>query len=149
MYALPRPLWMLSASRREGKGGKSNRHDASPPAVCTNSDVSRLCQTAASATMTGSANTHGPTGHAQELLDAGAELLPASCTPDSPRPWASRAEHGPIEEEEPLTSQRKRRIFLACACILVRIAFKTMYMMVANTVVNTWMSNGPAWEQAA
>lgn len=68
------------------------------------------------AAMPASPNKHGP---ARELLDAGKELLPASCTPDSPRPWSSRVEPGPIEDEEPLTAQRKRRIFLACACILV------------------------------
>lgn len=74
--------------------------------------------------MTGSCEKQGLCAHGQqspaELLDAGIELLPASCTPDSPRPWASRVEPGPIDEEEPLTSNRKRRIFLACACILVR-----------------------------
>lgn len=135
---------MLSASRRKGEAGKSNRHDASPPAVGTSSDVSRLCQAAVSANMTGSANTHGPTGHAQELLDAGIELLPASCTPDSPRPWASRAEHGPIEEEEPLTSQRKRRIFLACACILVSKAIETTYKVIVNILVNSLLAHGAA-----
>jgi hypothetical protein len=73
--------------------------------------------------MTGSCEKQGHCLHGQspaDLLDAGIELLPASCTPDSPRPWASRVEPGPIDEEEPLTSARKKRIFLACACILVR-----------------------------
>lgn len=58
-------------------------------------------------------------GHGPALLDSGIELLPAACTPDSPRPWSSRAEPCPVEDGEPVSTQRKRRIFLACACILV------------------------------
>jgi hypothetical protein len=80
--------------------------------------------------------------HCKDVLPS-MELLPTACTPDSPRPWVSRNQplsSSDLEEEGPVERGRKKRLILACVCILVSLAEA---LWVLGCVVGECCSVGP------